>query len=85
MTGTIACEECQRLAREEKIAFESWLTQRAVNHQYSLTGKAARQVLEGCRREHERSRARLRLHKGTYHPESGMRTSIHDINLVHGS
>jgi predicted transcriptional regulator len=77
------CEKCESLKRESKISFDSWLTQRAVNQQYGLTGKAARQEVERYQREYERASAKLRLHEATDHLEKGMKTSIRDINLVY--
>jgi hypothetical protein len=77
------CEKCESLKRESKISFESWLTQRTVNQQYGLTGKAARQEVERYQREYERAGAKLRLHEATDHAEKGMKTSPRDIDLVY--
>jgi hypothetical protein len=78
-----ACEKCESFKRESKISFDSWLTQRAVNQQYGLTGKAARQEVERYQREYDKGCAKLRLHEATDHPEKGMKASIRDIDIVY--
>jgi hypothetical protein len=83
MTDTPVCERCESLKRDRKICFESWLTQRAVNQESRLTGKAAREELKRYEREYQKAEARLRLHEAVDHPEKGRTTSIQDINLVY--
>lgn len=76
------CEECKRLREKAAGAHASWREQRAVNSQWSVTGKAAKSSLADLYLAYEVAVAESHAHEAHDHPELGRHTTVRDVEAT---
>jgi hypothetical protein len=79
------CEECKRLREREDSARNRFYEQKHINRSEGRSKtQGARSVQRQLLKDSRVATARYRLHQADKHPESGVKGTLKDMNLVFG-